>query len=63
MLGPQGDIDLPIWAMPGLMNNHGNYIASLANVCRWLGQQPRGWAWRSIRAWRPPTWCSARTAR
>jgi electron-transferring-flavoprotein dehydrogenase len=39
ILGPQGDVDLPMWAMPGFMNNHGNYIASLANVCRWLGQQ------------------------
>jgi electron-transferring-flavoprotein dehydrogenase len=42
VLGPQGDIDLPMWAMPGFMNNHGNYIASLANVCRWLGQQAEG---------------------
>ena len=25
--------------MPPLMNNHGNYIVSLGNVCRWLGQQ------------------------
>jgi electron-transferring-flavoprotein dehydrogenase len=25
--------------MPPLMSNHGNYIASLGNVCRWLGQQ------------------------
>ncbi|WP_285541357.1 NAD(P)/FAD-dependent oxidoreductase, partial [Brucella sp. NBRC 12950] len=23
--------------MPPLMNNHGNYIVSLGNVCRWLG--------------------------
>jgi electron-transferring-flavoprotein dehydrogenase len=25
--------------MPRLMNNHGNYIVSLGEVCRWLGQQ------------------------
>ena len=25
--------------MPPLMNNHGNYIVSLGNVCRWLGEQ------------------------
>ena len=25
--------------MPPLMSNHGNYIASLGNVCRWLAQQ------------------------
>jgi electron-transferring-flavoprotein dehydrogenase len=39
MLGPQGSIDLPVFAMPPFMHNHGNYIASLANVCRWLGEQ------------------------
>ena len=25
--------------MPRLMSNHGNYIVSLGDVCRWLGQQ------------------------
>ncbi|HEX3365447.1 electron transfer flavoprotein-ubiquinone oxidoreductase [Phenylobacterium sp.] len=39
LLGPQGSASLPMFAMPGLMHNHGNYIASLANICRWLGQQ------------------------
>ncbi|CAN7315691.1 electron transfer flavoprotein-ubiquinone oxidoreductase [Phenylobacterium sp. LjRoot219] len=39
MLGPQGSLSLPMALMPGLMHNHGNYIASLGNVCRWLGQQ------------------------
>src|SRR3546814_20901376 len=24
---------------PPQMNNHGNYIVSLGNVCRWLGEQ------------------------
>jgi len=42
LLGPQGSLELPMWAMPKYMNNHGNYIASLANVCRWLGQQAEG---------------------
>jgi electron-transferring-flavoprotein dehydrogenase len=36
-LGPQGDITVPMWPMPPFMHNHGCYIASLANVCRWLG--------------------------
>jgi electron-transferring-flavoprotein dehydrogenase len=27
---------LPNFLMPPLMNNHGNYIVSLGNVCRWL---------------------------
>jgi electron-transferring-flavoprotein dehydrogenase len=42
MLGPQGSVALPMWAMPPFMNNHGNYIASLGNVCRWLAQQAEG---------------------
>ncbi len=32
-------IRFPNFSMPPLMNNHGNYIVSLGNVCRWLGQQ------------------------
>ncbi|MCA1970867.1 MAG: electron transfer flavoprotein-ubiquinone oxidoreductase [Rhizobium sp.] len=35
-LGPAGSIRLPNMFMPPLMNNHGNYIVSLGNVCRWL---------------------------
>ncbi len=35
-LGPAGSIRLPNAFMPPLMNNHGNYIVSLGNVCRWL---------------------------
>jgi electron-transferring-flavoprotein dehydrogenase len=27
---------------PPQMNNHGNYIVSLGNLCRWLGQQAEG---------------------
>jgi electron-transferring-flavoprotein dehydrogenase len=29
-------IRLPNFMMPPLMNNHGNYVVSLGNVCRWL---------------------------
>lgn len=39
LLGPQGSIELPMWAMPPFMHNDGNYIASLGNVCRWLATQ------------------------
>jgi electron-transferring-flavoprotein dehydrogenase len=35
-LGPAGSIRLPNFAMPPLMSNHGNFIVSLGNVCRWL---------------------------
>src|SRR6202795_1584946 len=27
---------------PPQMNNHGNYVASLGNLCRWLAQQAEG---------------------
>jgi electron-transferring-flavoprotein dehydrogenase len=36
ILGPAGSVRLPNILMPPLMNNHGNYIVSLGNVCRWL---------------------------
>jgi electron-transferring-flavoprotein dehydrogenase len=29
----------PNWMLPGCFQNHGNYVISLANVTRWLGQQ------------------------
>jgi electron-transferring-flavoprotein dehydrogenase len=36
VLGPAGAVRLPNALMPPLMSNHGNYIVSLGNVCRWL---------------------------
>ncbi len=36
LLGKSGAIRLPT---PPQMNNHGNYIVSLGNVCRWLAEQ------------------------
>jgi electron-transferring-flavoprotein dehydrogenase len=38
-LGPAGSLRIPNFPMPPLMNNHGNYIVSMANVCRWMAQQ------------------------
>jgi electron-transferring-flavoprotein dehydrogenase len=35
-LGPAGAFRLPNFVMPPLMNNHGNFIVSLGEVCRWL---------------------------
>jgi electron-transferring-flavoprotein dehydrogenase len=29
----------PSWALPDCFQNHGNYVISLGNVVRWLGQQ------------------------
>ena len=34
-----GRFRIPNWPMPGLMSNHGNYIVSMGNVCRWLAGQ------------------------
>jgi len=28
---------VPTWMLPACFQNHGNYVVSLANVCRWLG--------------------------
>ncbi len=39
MLGPAGQIRIPNWPMPPLMSNHGKYIVSMANVCRWMAEQ------------------------
>ncbi|MGZ5922417.1 MAG: FAD-binding protein, partial [Rhizomicrobium sp.] len=34
-----GAIRIPNFLFPSLMSNHGNYIVSLSNLCRWLGAQ------------------------
>ena len=34
-----GALRIPNFLFPPLMSNHGNYIASLGNLCRWLGTQ------------------------
>ena len=36
-LGAGGAVRLPNLMMPPLMNNHGKFVVSLGNVCRWLG--------------------------
>jgi len=30
---------VPGWMLPACFRNHGNYIASLGNVCRWMGKE------------------------
>jgi len=42
VLGPQGALDVSWLPMPGYMNNHGNYIASLGNLCRWMAAEAEG---------------------
>src|ERR1700754_5222895 len=41
-LGPAGALRLPNLMMPPLMSNHGNFVVSLGNVCRWLAQKAEG---------------------
>jgi len=39
LLGEAGKIRVPNWPMPPLLNNHGCYIVSMGNVCRWMAEQ------------------------
>ena len=39
MLSEKGGFRIPNFPMPPLMNNHGNYIVSMGNVCRWMAEQ------------------------
>ena len=39
MLGEAGEVRIPNFPMPPLMKNHGNYIVSMGNVCRWMAEQ------------------------
>jgi electron-transferring-flavoprotein dehydrogenase len=39
MLTAESQMRVPSWPMPRLMRNHGNYIASMGNVCRWMAEQ------------------------
>ncbi|MEQ1518519.1 MAG: electron transfer flavoprotein-ubiquinone oxidoreductase, partial [Usitatibacteraceae bacterium] len=36
-LSETGSTRVPEWMLPTCFKNHGNYVISLANVCRWLG--------------------------
>ena len=38
-LTESGGSKIPNFLMPPLMNNHGNYIVSMGNVCRWMAEQ------------------------
>ncbi|MEM5475000.1 electron transfer flavoprotein-ubiquinone oxidoreductase [Pacificibacter sp. AS14] len=38
-LTEKSSVRIPNWPMPKLMSNHGNYIVSMGNVCRWLAEQ------------------------
>src|SRR5687767_14811630 len=38
-LTEKSSFNTPSWMLPGCFKNHGNYVVSLGNVCRWLGKQ------------------------
>jgi len=42
ILGEAGKVRIPNWPMPPLMSNHGKYIVSMANVCRWMATVAEG---------------------
>ncbi len=42
VFGPSGAMSLPVMAMPPMVKNHGCYVVSMGNVCRWLAEQAEG---------------------
>ena len=38
-LSEQSSVATPSWLLPACFKNHGYYVVSLGNVCRWLGKQ------------------------
>ena len=41
-LSGEKSVAMPGWMVPKPMHNDGNYIISLGNLCRWLGEQAEG---------------------
>ncbi len=39
ILNKKSSINIPSWVLPRVMNNSGNYIVSLGNLCRWLSKE------------------------
>jgi electron-transferring-flavoprotein dehydrogenase len=39
VLGQAGTLSIPNVALPRLMSNHGAYVVSMGNVCRWMAEQ------------------------
>src|SRR5258706_13750750 len=38
-LTEKSSLRTPAFLLPGCFKNHGNYVISLGNLCRWLGKQ------------------------
>jgi electron-transferring-flavoprotein dehydrogenase len=39
ILRARGAFAVPTWPMPPILSNHGCYIVSMGNVCRWMAEQ------------------------
>ncbi len=39
LLSETGSREIPVSLLPGQMHNDGNYVISLGNLCRWLGER------------------------
>ncbi|KKJ77745.1 electron transfer flavoprotein-ubiquinone oxidoreductase [Kiloniella litopenaei] len=39
LLSKKGSVNLPVALLPSQMHNDGNYVISLGNLCRWLGER------------------------
>ncbi len=39
LLSEKGSREVPVSLLPGQMHNDGNYVISLGNLCRWLGER------------------------
>ena len=42
-LSEKGSFSWPTWLLPPVQHNKGNYIVSLANLCRWLARLQKIW--------------------
>jgi electron-transferring-flavoprotein dehydrogenase len=42
VLGHSGELDISLAPKPPNLSNHGCYVGSLANLCRWLAEQAEG---------------------
>ena len=42
VFGAGGSVGLPVFVMPSMVKNHGCYIVSMGNVCRWLAEIAEG---------------------
>jgi electron-transferring-flavoprotein dehydrogenase len=39
LFGGGGSVRIPNALLPGIMSNHGNFVVSMGNVCRWLAEE------------------------